>query len=106
MLRFLYLLLLLSSPAISTELTELTDLEKDSLKEFVHQDCGSCHGMTLQGGLGPALTTASLSNLNTATIATIISTGRPGTPMPPWAPILSKPEILWIAQYLKKGTHE
>ncbi|HAF55336.1 MAG TPA: cytochrome C55X NirC, partial [Thauera sp.] len=27
------------------------------LIHIVRQDCGSCHGLTLKGGLGPALTT-------------------------------------------------
>ncbi len=27
-------------------------LDPDALKRLVHQDCGSCHGLTLKGGLG------------------------------------------------------
>jgi cytochrome c55X len=30
------------------------------LVRMVRQDCGSCHGMTLNGGLGPALTVEAL----------------------------------------------
>ena len=28
--------------------------------------------------------------------------GVPGTAMPPWRPLISQSEALWIAQYLKK----
>ena len=28
---------------------------QDQLRYLLRQDCGSCHGMTLKGGLGPAL---------------------------------------------------
>ncbi|MDX2370482.1 MAG: hypothetical protein QNK36_19105, partial [Colwellia sp.] len=33
----------------------LSNPRKAQLTHMVKQDCGSCHGMTLKGGLGPAL---------------------------------------------------
>ena len=33
----------------------VTAERQTELRNLVHQDCGSCHGMRLTGGLGPAL---------------------------------------------------
>jgi cytochrome c55X len=76
----------------------------DRLTRLVRQDCGSCHGMTLNGGLGKPLTVEHLAPWDREQIAAIILNGVPGTPMPPWAPLLSKSEALWIAGALKTGT--
>jgi mono/diheme cytochrome c family protein len=57
--------------------------------------------MRLTGGLGPALTSQALEGKNHEFLFLTISEGRPGTPMPPWATLLSKPEIEWIVDYLK-----
>ncbi|MFO1046660.1 MAG: cytochrome c [Geminicoccaceae bacterium] len=74
--------------------------------ELVHllrQDCGSCHGMTLKGGLGPALLPASLAAQEPEGLAEVILKGVPGTPMPPWAFEISPDEALWLAGRLKRG---
>jgi cytochrome c55X len=76
---------------------------QQELKNLVHQDCGSCHGMRLTGGLGPALTPQALQGKNHKFLTATISDGRPGTPMPPWRMLLSKPDISWIVDYLKNG---
>jgi cytochrome c55X len=73
------------------------------LERLVRQDCGSCHGMTLKGGLGPDLRATRLAGRNKAEIARIILDGVPGTAMPPWRPLLSEGEALWIANYLMSG---
>lgn len=73
------------------------------LERLVRQDCGSCHGMTLKGGLGPDLRAARLAGRDKAEIARIILDGVPGTAMPPWRPLLSEGEALWIANYLMSG---
>ena len=75
------------------------------LVRMVRQDCGSCHGMTLNGGLGPALTVEALKGRDIpreSLVATIIG-GRPGTPMPPWHRFLSEPEAEWIVDRLLEG---
>jgi cytochrome c55X len=74
------------------------------LTQLVLQDCGSCHGMTLKGGLGKPLTTEHLAQWDRDQIVHIILEGVPGTPMPPWKPLLSEAEARWIADSLKKGT--
>jgi cytochrome c55X len=71
------------------------------LKHMLVQDCGSCHGLTMKGGLGKPLTREALAETAPDSIASIILDGVPGTAMPPWRPILSEDEALWMANYLK-----
>jgi len=76
---------------------------QDQLANLVVQDCGSCHGLTLRGGLGPSLRPADLGHLPVEAISAIISEGVPGSAMPPWKPLLSPEEIRWISEHLKSG---
>lgn len=73
------------------------------LQHMVKQDCGSCHGLTMKGGLGLPLTREALAGIDPEAIAAIILDGVPGSAMPPWRPLLREDEALWIAVYLKKG---
>jgi cytochrome c55X len=73
------------------------------LTNMVLQDCGSCHGMTLRGGLGPGLRPEDLEPLPVEAIAAIIREGVAGTAMPPWKGLLSDEEILWVSRQLKSG---
>ena len=77
-----------------------------ALTHLVRQDCGSCHGMTLKGGLGRPLLPENLEGAEAEALAEIILDGIPGTPMPPWRGQLSEAEALWIARGLKRGTIE
>jgi cytochrome c55X len=67
---------------------------------MVLQDCGSCHGLTMKGGLGRPLTRDALAGAEPGVLAQIILDGIPGTAMPPWRPRLTEAEALWIADYL------
>lgn len=69
----------------------------------VEQDCGSCHGLTMKGGLGPALLPASLAEKPDEALAEAIVNGVPGTPMPPWSFEISSGEAAWIVKRLKEG---
>ena len=73
------------------------------LTRLVRHDCGSCHGLTLKGGLGPALTPPALAGKPAEYVREMILHGRNGTAMPPWAPILSPAEADWIAERLLAG---
>lgn len=73
------------------------------LSYLVRQDCGSCHGMTLKGGLGAPLLPETLAGKNEDVLAAVILDGLPGTPMPPWRPLLTEAEAAWIARALKEG---
>ena len=73
------------------------------LARAVGKDCGSCHGMRLTGGLGPALTAEALTAKPPEYLQAVILHGIPGTPMPPWSAMLTAPEAQWIAQQLFQG---
>lgn len=74
-----------------------------ALVHMVRQDCGSCHGMKLTGGLGPALTPEALADMPIDSLTAVIYHGRPGTPMPPWRGMLNETEARWIAERLQQG---
>ncbi len=74
------------------------------LSNLVRQDCGSCHGLTLKGGLGKPLTAERLTQWDRDQLVHIILDGVPGTPMPGWRPLLTDAEAVWIADELKQGT--
>lgn len=76
---------------------------RKEIMDILIQDCGSCHGMTLQGGLGPSLLPAALERMTQEQVALSIAEGRPGTPMPPWKPFFNKQELQWLAKQLKQG---
>ena len=76
---------------------------QNELVHLVRQDCGSCHGMQLRGGLGPALTPEMLKDKPVESLVSTILHGRPGTAMPPWNTFLSEAEAAWIVNSLQKG---
>ncbi len=71
------------------------------LRHLLIQDCGSCHGLTLGGGLGPPLKRQSLVDKPVPYLAAVILHGRPGTAMPPWSAFLTATEGEWLARELK-----
>lgn len=73
------------------------------LVHLVRQDCGSCHGLTLAGGLGPALTPEALVDKPADSLVATVMGGRPGTPMPPFRGIVSEIEAGWIIEQLIRG---
>ncbi|MEW6703833.1 MAG: cytochrome c [Pseudomonadota bacterium] len=73
------------------------------LVRMVRQDCGSCHGMRLTGGLGPALTVERMREWPLESLVATVLHGRPGTPMPGWRSLIDEHDALWIAQQLKAG---
>lgn len=82
---------------------DISAARQHELMNLLKQDCGSCHGLTMQGGLGPALTPAALRDKSKdAMVATILS-GRPGTPMPPWGNQLTAIEARWLVDNLYQG---
>lgn len=90
------------SQSCATEAT-LSSTRQAELTHIVKQDCGSCHGMTLKGGLGPALLVENLQHKPILFIQNTILYGRAGTAMPPWKTLLTEQEALWIAEQLKQG---
>ncbi len=89
--------------AASAAAAEVPPARQAVLRHLLFQDCGSCHGLTLQGGLGPALTPAALNGKSPAMLREVILNGRPGTPMPPWKTFMSKGEAEWLVKELLSG---
>lgn len=77
--------------------------EQLRLKRLLVQDCGSCHGLRMTGGLGPALTPARLRPLPRESLVATVLQGRPGTAMPPWQGLLNTQEAAWLIDQLLKG---
>ncbi|MBF0095093.1 MAG: cytochrome c [Alphaproteobacteria bacterium] len=93
-------------PSVATAGTGEPDpARRQALLHLLRQDCGSCHGMTLKGGLGLPLLPDTLAGKDEAALADVIRNGVPGTPMPPWAFSISPDEALWLARILKEGLH-
>ncbi|WP_299880327.1 cytochrome c [uncultured Sulfitobacter sp.] len=89
---------LLTSPALGE--VALSDADQSRLEHLVVQDCGSCHGLRLTGGLGRPITREALEGHTLEGLQAIILDGIPGTAMPPWRPLLTEDEAAWIAAYL------
>lgn len=73
------------------------------LVRLVRQDCGSCHGLRLTGGLGPALLPATLADKPRDSLVATVLGGRSGTAMPPWRGLLNEEEATWIVSALQRG---
>lgn len=86
--------------------TEPSAARQKELIHLVRQDCGSCHGMQLTGGLGLPLTPAALKERPFDGMVATVYYGRPGTAMPPWKSIITEKEAEWIVQQLMAGFPE
>jgi len=104
--RVLATLLLLSVfPAASLAADPTPDRTRE-LVRMVRQDCGSCHGLTLKGGLGPPLLPDTLREKPVESLRYTVLLGRPGTPMPPWNAFMTESEADWIVRQLMAGFPE
>ena len=92
---------LLAAPMLAGN--AVTAERQQELRNLMIQDCGSCHGLTLRGGLGPALLPSMLQGKSADYISTVILEGRPGSAMPGWRPLLSEAEARWMAELLLRG---
>jgi cytochrome c55X len=89
--------------ASSAAADSIAPARKDALLYLLRQDCGSCHGLTLKGGLGPPLLPEALADKPDAALVETILDGRPGTPMGPWDFALSPAEAAWMVERMKEG---
>jgi cytochrome c55X len=84
-------------------MADISTERQTELMYLLKQDCGSCHGMTLKGGLGPSLLPESLNGKPKVLLVTTILEGRTGTAMPPWKAMLTQDEAEWITVQLLQG---
>ena len=99
------LLLATALLALPVGATDSISLErKAALDHLLLHDCGSCHGLTMKGGLGPALTAERLAAFADDDLIAVILEGRPGTPMPPWETELSHAEAAWLVRRMREMT--
>ena len=70
---------------------------------LLEQDCGSCHGLTRKGGLGPPLLPRDIADKPDEGLVDAILQGRPGTPMGPWEFEISEEEAFWLVRQLRNG---
>ena len=104
-MRAIFLLLLSGLPLwAAAESSGVPSAQRQhELIRLVRQDCGACHGMTLQGGLGSPLLPQSLREIPAISLVATVLHGRPGTPMPAWKTLLGEHEAEWIVVQLMKG---
>lgn len=103
---FITALMVISASAVALDEpnnTAVSAARQAELTHMVKQDCGSCHGMTLKGGLGSAILPEDLNGKSIEFITQTILLGRAGTAMPPWQALLTEQEARWIAEQLKQG---
>lgn len=99
-MRRLAVLLLAVLPCLSPGANPPAAERQEELRNLLYQDCGSCHGMRLTGGLGPALTPQALAGKPRELLIATVRDGRAGTPMPPWKNLLDAQEIAWLVDTL------
>jgi cytochrome c55X len=75
---------------------------QSTLRNMLNHDCGACHGLTLKGGMGPALLPEALAEKPDEFLISTILNGRPGTAMPPWKPFMNRDEAAWLLGVLRK----
>lgn len=99
-------LALLATASAAPAIAEPAPERQTVLVRLVRHDCGSCHGLTLKGGLGPALLPERLREQPASGLVATILYGRPGTPMPPWRQFIDEAEAGWIVARLQNGFPE
>ena len=80
-----------------------SDGRQAELLHRLKQDCGSCHGLTMRGGLGPPLSPQAIGGKPDDALVDAILNGRPRTPMPPWRFEITPDEAAWLVHQLRQG---
>ena len=82
---------------------EPNSLRQEEILHLLKHDCGSCHGMTMKGGLGPSLHPDAIGDISDEALVDTILNGRPGTPMAPWRISLDAVDAGWLVRRMKEG---
>lgn len=97
------ILLLTALPLVLAAEPALDADHRQRLHDLLVQDCGSCHGLRMTGGLGPSLTPEALAGKDRHSLEASVLHGRPGTAMPPWQGLLDEREVEWMIDQLLQG---
>lgn len=95
--------LVLAVAAAAAAAGEPDEARQSELLHRLKHDCGSCHGLTLKGGLGPPLLPARLAERSSDDLVAVILDGVAETPMPPWQGELTPEEARWLVRMLQEG---
>ncbi|MGZ8252638.1 MAG: c-type cytochrome [Methylophilaceae bacterium] len=96
--------LILLFVSISCLAAEPSPDRQNTLRNLLKNDCGACHGLRLEGGMGPALLPETLAKKSDEFLLATILNGRKDTAMPPWQPFMNRNEALWLIGILRKPT--
>jgi cytochrome c55X len=100
----LFLVWVIITVLAKTSLADAPSSDRQStLRNMLKHDCGACHGLTLKGGLGPALLPETLAGKPDDFLISTILDGRKETAMPPWQPFISHDEAAWLVEVLRKS---
>lgn len=103
MRRLLAAIVFLFACVAAVQADEPSEMRQKELLYLLEQDCGSCHGLTMKGGLGPSLLPGDIAEKPDEGLVDAILEGRPGTPMPPWAFEITEDEAFWLIRQLREG---
>ena len=96
---FALIIMILLTPVAAA----LDTARQAELLYLLKHDCGSCHGMTRKGGLGPPLLPENINARPAVFMMNTVLDGRPGTPMPPWRGELSEQDAQWLIEAMRQG---
>ncbi|MEI7840117.1 MAG: cytochrome c [Methylococcaceae bacterium] len=97
-MKKLLFLLVISPACFAVEPSSERQIE---LRNLLKNDCGACHGLLLQGGLGSPLQPQDLAQKSDEFLIDTITNGRKGSAMPPWKPFMTQDEIMWLINLLR-----
>ncbi len=98
-MAFALLVLATAQPGMADEIP--SPLRQRELRHLLDHDCGSCHGLTRRGGVGPALSLDAMADRDDEFLIDTILFGRRGTPMPPWKSELTRTEARWLVEHMR-----
>jgi cytochrome c55X len=97
---YILLLALVFCIPVQTAVADLSIERQQQLDSLLTHDCGSCHGLTRKGGLGPALQAEDMKKYSPEALVAVILNGIPQTAMPPWGALLNSHDAQYLANEL------
>lgn len=93
----------LFAPLLAAAGADIPDGRQREMRHLLLHDCGSCHGLTMWGGLGRPLLPETLADRSDMALVEAILQGIRGTAMPPWRGELTPEEAHWMVRELRRG---